>query len=106
DGTPFSIPQHDAQPVPLDVPSDLKGEIVYLAVPVAREGVTQVGFDGAEAPDLFRWRAGSEELRDHTNAADEPEPVQTGALELRLLRARDANDGYALLGVARIVERR
>lgn len=46
DGTPFSIPQHDAQPVPLDVPADLKGEIVYLAVPLAREGVTQVGFDG------------------------------------------------------------
>ncbi|HEX6703124.1 MAG TPA: type VI secretion system baseplate subunit TssK [Albitalea sp.] len=106
DGTPFSIPQHDAQPVPLDVPADLKGEIVYLAVPVAREGVTQVGFDGTESPDLFRWRAGSEELRDHTNAADEPEPVQTGALELRLVRARDVNDGYTLLGVARLIERR
>ncbi|HEV7914876.1 MAG TPA: type VI secretion system baseplate subunit TssK [Albitalea sp.] len=106
DGTPFSIPQHDAQPMPLDVPADLKSETVYLAVPLAREGVTQVGFDGADAQDLVRWRAGSEELRDHTNAADEPEPVQTGALDLRLLRAKDVNEGYALLGVARVVERR
>jgi type VI secretion system protein ImpJ len=106
DGTPFSIPQHDAQPMPLEVPADLKGEIVYLAVPLAREGVTQVGFDGTDAQELCRWRAGSEELRDHTNAADEPEPVQTGTLDLRLLRVKDANDGLALLGVARVAERR
>jgi type VI secretion system protein ImpJ len=106
DGTPFSIPRHDVQPAPYEVPADLKGELVYLAVPVAREGVTQVGFDGVETAELFRWRARSEELRDHSNAADEPEPVQTGTLDLRLLRAKDATDGYALLGVARVLERR
>lgn len=106
DGTPFSIPQHDAQPAALDVPADLKGEIVYLAVALAREGVTQVNFDGADSQELFRWRAVSEELRDHTNAADEPETVQTGTLDLRLLRAKDATDGHALLGVARVIERR
>lgn len=106
DGTPFSVPQHDAQPTPLDVPADMKGELVYLAVPIAREGVTQVRFDDAGPPEPCRWRAVSEELRDHTNAADEPEPVQTGALELRLLRAKEATDAHALLGVARVIERR
>jgi type VI secretion system protein ImpJ len=35
-----------------------------------------------------------------------PNPIQTGALALRLLRERDANDGYALLGIARVLERR
>ncbi|GAB3772210.1 type VI secretion system baseplate subunit TssK [Ramlibacter monticola] len=106
DGTPFSVPQHDAPPVPLEIPADMKGEMVLLAVPLAREGVTQVRYDDAGAPDLCRWRATSEELRDHTNAADEPEPVQTGALELRLLRAKEATDAHALLGVARVLERR
>src|SRR5207245_1834521 len=62
--------------------------------------------DGADSQELFRWRAVSEDLRDHTNAADEPEPVQTGTLDLRLLRAKDATDGHALLGVARVIERR
>jgi type VI secretion system protein ImpJ len=106
DGTPFSLPQHDAQPVSLDVPADMKGEIAYLAVPLAREGVTQVRFDDGGANELCRWRAVSEELRDHTNAADEPEAVQTGALALRLLRAKEANEAHALLGVARVIERR
>ena len=106
DGTPFSIPRHDAALAPLEVPADMKGELVYLALPLAREGVTQVGFDEAPSPELLRWRATSEELRDHTNAADEPEPVQTGRLDLRWLRARAAAEGYALLGVARVIERR
>jgi type VI secretion system protein ImpJ len=106
DGTPFSIPTHEAQPMALEVPGDMRGELACLAVPLAREGVTQVGFGDHEAHELRRWRAGSEELRDHTNAADEPEAVQTGALDLRLVRAKEAGDGYALLGVARVVERR
>ena len=106
DGTPFSMPLHDAQPMALDVPTDMKGELVCLAVPLAREGVTQVGFDAAEAHELRRWKADSEELRDHTNAADEPEPVQTGRLDLRLVRVKEAGEGYALLGVARVMERR
>ena len=106
DGTPFSIPTHDAQPMALDVPADMRGELACLAVPLAREGVTQIGFGDDEAHELRRWRAASEELRDHTNAADEPETVQTGALDLRIVRAKDAGDGYALLGLARVSERR
>jgi len=130
DGTPFAIPTLDAVPVPLEVPADLKGEIVYLAAPVARAGVTEVDFGEAvpgamngannganngtingalnNAPngDLHRFRVVDEELRDHTNAVDEPEPIQTGALNLCLIRARDATDAFALLGVASVVERR
>ena len=105
DGTPFSIPGNDAVPVPLDVPADMKGELVYLAIPLKREGVTEVAFDG-EAQEMYRYRAADNEIRDHTSAGDDPEAVQTGALQLRLLRGRDASDAYALLGVARVMERR
>ena len=106
DGTPFMIPALDAAPVPLELPPDLKGEVVYLAAPVARAGVTEIDFGDAPAHELHRFRAVNEELRDHTNATDEPEPIQTGALKLSLIRARDATDAYALLGVASVVERR
>ena len=106
DGTPFSIPAIDAAPVPLELHADMKSEIVSLAVPVTRVGVTEVDFGEAGTAELFRFRATHEELRDHTNAADEPEPIQTGALQLSLLRARDATDACAQLGIARVVERR
>jgi len=100
------VPQHDAQPASLEIPADMKGELVVLALPLARAGVTQVRFDDEDAQCAARWRAECEELRDHTNAADEAEPVQVAAPELRLLRERDATDGHALLGIARVLERR
>ena len=106
DGTPFMIPTVDAAPVPLELQPDVKGEIVYLAAPVARAGLTEVDFGDSGAHELYRFRAVNEELRDHTNASDEPEPIQTGALNLCLVRARDATDAYTLLGVARVVEQR
>ena len=106
DGTPFSMPTLDAVPAALDLQPDMKGELVCLAAPVARVGVTEIDFGDAAAPELCRFRATNEELRDHTNAVDEPEPIQTGALNLSLIRARDASDAYSVLGVARVVERR
>ncbi|WP_395700729.1 type VI secretion system baseplate subunit TssK [Aquabacterium sp.] len=106
DGTPFSFPDIDATPVAFEVPDDLKGEVIYLAAPVSRAGVTEVDFGDGHGDEMCRLRAVDAELRDYTNATDDPEPIQTGAVTLRLLRARDANEGYALLGVARVVERR
>ena len=106
DGTPFMLPNVDVLPAALDAPADLKGEIVYLAAPVARAGVTEIDFGDAASHEPMRYHAVDEELRDHANAGDDPEPIQTGALNLRLLRARDASDADALLGVARIIERR
>ena len=108
DGTPFSLPQFEAAPAAFDVPADLKGEVVYLAAPVARSGVNEVDFGdgGAGADEMCRYRASTLELRDQTHASDDPEPVQTGALSLRLLRARDLTDGFAALGIARVMDRR
>ncbi|WP_374568574.1 type VI secretion system baseplate subunit TssK [Ideonella sp.] len=106
DGTPFLLPQIDALPAPLEVPADMKGELVVLAAPLSREGQTEVSFNGSAAGDMARYQVNDETLRDHTSANDEPEPIQTGALRLRLMRARDATDGYATLGIARVAERR
>ena len=106
DGTPFMIPSTDAAPLPLALKPDVKGEIIYLGAPVARSGVTEIDFGDAASRELCRFRAVNEELRDHTNASDEPEPIQTGALNLSLVSARDAADAYTLLGVARVVELR
>ena len=92
DGTPFTIPTLDATPVPLELSADLKGEIVYLCAPVARAGVTEIDFGEAGSHELHRFRAVDEELRDHTIAGDEPEPIQIGALNLGLIRARDVTD--------------
>lgn len=109
DGTPFSMPQLDPLPAPLEVSSDVKGEIIYLAIPLQREGLNEVDFAGVKAGDsgeLARYSAIEEEVRDNTDSADEPTTIQTGKLRLRLVRAKEASEAYALLGVALVAERR
>ncbi len=110
DGTPFSMPQLDPLPAPLDVSADVKGEIIYLALPLQREGLNEVDFASDEKAtdggELARYNAVEEDVRDNTDSADEPTTIQTGKLRLRLVRAKEASEAYALLGVALVAERR
>jgi len=108
DGTPFAIPQLDPAPAPLDIPADLKNELIYLALPVQREGLNEADFsDGAGSGDeLARFEAVVEAVRDNTDATAEPEDIQTGRLKLRLLRAKELTDAYTVLGCALVAERR
>ncbi|MDH5540968.1 MAG: type VI secretion system baseplate subunit TssK [Rhizobacter sp.] len=106
DGTPFAMPQLDPLPLPLALPDDVKGELIYLALPVQREGLDEFDFGEGGADGLSRFSATQEDVRDNTNAADEPATIQTGRLRLRLVRAKEAGDAYALLGVARVADRR
>lgn len=106
DGTPFSMPQLDPLPAPLEVPADVKGEIIYLALPLQREGLNEVDFGTGDVGELARYGAVEEEVRDNTDASDEPTTIQTGRLRLRLVRAKEATEAYALLGVALVAERR
>lgn len=106
DGTPFLVPQLDPAPAPLDVPADLKNEIVYLALPVQREGLNEADFEGGVGDELARFAAVIEGVRDNTDATAEPEEIQTGRLKLRLLRAKELTDAYTVLGCVRVAERR
>jgi type VI secretion system protein ImpJ len=106
DGTPFSIPDADALPAPLQISAETHNEVIVLAVPLSRTGVTEVDFGDGQAEGIARYSVADVALRDQVNAADDPEPVQLGIPRLQLLRQRDAGDAYAVLGIARVVERR
>jgi type VI secretion system protein ImpJ len=109
DGTPFTMPQLDPLPAPLEVPPDVKGELIYLALPLQREGLNEVDIglaNNGDAGELCRFATDSELVRDNTDAQDEPAAIQTGRLRLRLVRAKEAGEAYALLGVALVSERR
>jgi len=106
DGTPFAIPQLDPAPAPLDIPADLKNEVVYLALPVQREGLNEADLGEGAGDELARFEAIVENVRDNTDATAEPEDIQTGRLKLRLLRAKELTDAYTVLGAALVQERR
>lgn len=106
DGTPFSMPDADDLVAPMQLTPDVQGEVIHLAVPMARSGVTEVDFeDQASAPDAAsRYRVVEASLRDHCNAGDDPEPVQLGAPRWTLLRERDVTGLHAHMGIARVTD--
>ena len=106
DGTPFDLGGADELPPPLEVASDLQGELVCLAAPRARFGMSEVDFGDGSADALARYRVVQQDLRDHTHAGDDPEPVELGAVRLRLIRLKETGDAYAALGLVRVLERR
>jgi type VI secretion system protein ImpJ len=106
DGTPFNFPDHDAPPTPLDVASDAKEEMIYLALPMQRPGTDEADFNADQTASLARFSVNDVEVRDSNAAADRSALVQIGQLRLRLLRGREVTDAYTTLGVVKVTERR
>ncbi|MDE2147429.1 MAG: type VI secretion system baseplate subunit TssK [Burkholderiales bacterium] len=106
DGLAFSIPDDDAQPPALEVPADARDQLVVLAVPQSRAGVADSDVEAAEGAMPPRFRVADVEVADIHAASLREAPLQIGRLNLRLMLARDANEGYTVLGALRVVERR
>ncbi|CAL1239741.1 type VI secretion system baseplate subunit TssK [Candidatus Methylocalor cossyra] len=103
DGTPFDLPGNDALPLPLEVPEEVRDQVVYLGLPLRRPDGVEI--DSAAYPDgLARFRLGEREVRDHNSGTDGRFPVAIGQLRTRLLLEAEERSGYVGLGVARIVE--
>ena len=106
DGLAFSIPNDDAAPPAFDVPTDARDQIVVLAVPQARPGVTESDVESSDGSMPPRWRVSDLDVADVHAASLREAPLQIGRLNLRLMLERDVNDGYVALGVVRVIERR
>ena len=105
DGTPFNLPENDDLPQPLDVPEDIRNEIVYLALPLRRSGGVETD-DAVNADSLARFRTGEREAKDNNCGTEGEVPVQIGRFKSRLLFQKQDRSGYSYLGVVRIVEAR
>ena len=103
DGTPFDLPDDGDMPQPLDIPEDIRNEIVYLALPLRRSGATETD-SAAKSDGLARFRIDEREVKDNTCGADSDAPLQIGKLKPRLLLQKEERSGYTHLGIARIIE--
>lgn len=105
DGTPFDIPASEAPPPALDIDPLMKDEAVVLALPLRQAGTVEVAVDGGEQ-HLARYRSVEADVSDSAAAGGRSALVQTGSLRLRLMRERDAVDGYCRLALAQVLERK
>lgn len=104
DGTPFVLPADDELPLPLDIPPEARNVSVVLALPLRRHGVTEVA-NGDGSENFARHRSIDYEVWDSTGL-DNSALLQVGKLRLRLALAPEVANAHAVLGVARVVERR
>jgi type VI secretion system protein ImpJ len=103
DGTPVRMPDDDPLPAPIDVGTQVRDQIVYLAVPLRRDGTIEVdraaGADELARHDIREWEA-----RDATSSSGNPAVLEVGALRTRFLLANEVTQAYACIPMAHLVE--
>ncbi len=106
DGTPFSIPDHDPPPAPLEIDADVRDMRVMLAMPLRRTGMADVE-RGDHQDTAARYQATAREVRDNNfDTANNSAQVEIGERRLRLfLDTRDSSD-YTCIGIAQVLEKR
>jgi type VI secretion system protein ImpJ len=103
DGTPVQVPEVDAAPVALDVPANTRNKIVYLVLPVRRQGALDVQTDASQQ-SLTRYLATEKTLMDTVTGEGDDAPILIGQLQLTLLLETEDLSGFIKLGMLRIKE--
>src|SRR5687767_1515617 len=103
DGTPVRFPDDDPLPAPLDIGSNVRGQIVHLAVPLRRpQAVEAERADGRD--ELTRQQIREVEARNVASASPEAAVLEVGGLRTRFLLQSDVTAAYACIPVAYVVE--
>lgn len=105
DGTPFNFPDVDDSPAVFEVPENTHDSILYLCIPVKRQGAVDVITDES-SQSLARYIARDHEVRDVSIDSGDRISVRVGKLNLRLLLSTDDLSGYVCIGLVRIAESR
>ena len=105
DGTPFRMPDDEPLPEALDIASNVRDEIVYLAVPVRQPSSFEV--DRAAAQEgVVRHSIREFEIRDTASDAGGSALLEVAPLRTRLMLSHEPLEGYARVPIAQITERR
>lgn len=103
DGTPFSMPDDDDLPAPVDIDENVRDRIIYLCLPVQQPEAQDIDLAGSE--DLLaRYDCRELEVRDVTSSSAGTAPMQVGSLKTKLLLGSDDQSEYVRIPTAHVVE--
>lgn len=105
DGTPFRCPEDAPLPAPVDLPTDLRNAVMFLALPVKRSGDRQIASaseddNRARRYQLARRSVNDDESPNQTDAAE----LEFAELNISLRHEQQEMDDYTSLPLAKIVE--
>src|SRR5437868_7456604 len=103
DGTPFSMPDDDPLPSPIELTAQVRDKGVSLAVPVRKEGSRES--DRRDVVDaVVRYKARDVDARDVTSDSNAMHSLEVACLRSKLLLADEPHEDYATIPVAHILE--
>ncbi|HEY4366076.1 MAG TPA: type VI secretion system baseplate subunit TssK [Steroidobacteraceae bacterium] len=103
DGTPFSMPDDDPLPAPLELTAQIRDKAVALAIPVRKSGVRES--DRRDVVDgVVRYRTRDVDTRDVTSDSNALHPLDVACLRSKLLLAGEPQEDFATIPVAHILE--
>lgn len=103
DGTPFSMPDDDDLPAPIEIDEKIRDQIVHLCLPVQQPEAQEIDLAGS-GDILARYDCKELEVRDVTSNSSGTAPMQVGGLNTRLMLGSEDLSGYAKIPVAHVVE--
>jgi type VI secretion system protein ImpJ len=104
DGAPFSVPEEQDAPPIIDVGTNVRDKVVYLAAPIERSMLVAAEFGGTGG-GLPRYERREIEVYDEAEVSlGSKAMVEVGRLKLSLKIHGESLDGYHLIPITRIVE--
>ena len=103
DGTPFAMPDTDPLPPPLEVGTQLRDQVVHLAIPLTRAGATLAARPNGSA-DVTRYRSLDHQVRDVMSDVASVVDLEVAALNARLMPQSEPAEDFAQIPVAHVVE--
>jgi type VI secretion system protein ImpJ len=102
DGTPFTMPDDDPLPVPLELTSQIRDQLVFLALPLRKEGARES--DRRPQQSALRYHVRDFEARDITSDSNTTATLEVGPLHTRLLLASEPREDLACIPLTCIQE--
>lgn len=103
DGTPFAMPESDPLPPPLEVGTQLRDQVVHLAIPLQRAGATLAARANGSA-EVTRYRSVDHQVRDVMSDVASVVDLEVAALNARLMPQSEPAEDFAQIPVAHVVE--
>lgn len=103
DGTPFSMPDDEPLPSPIELTAQIRDKGVSLAIPIRKEGTRES--DRREVVDgVMRYRARDVEVKDVAGDSSAQHSLEVAVLRSKLLLSDEPHEDYATIPVTHIIE--
>jgi type VI secretion system protein ImpJ len=103
DGTPFSMPDDDPLPTPLELTAQVRDQKLFLSIPLRRESAKES--DRREQVDgIVRYRSRDFDARDITADSNLTATLEVSALRSRIMLASEPREDFACIPMAHLQE--